>query len=210
MSFNINQQYFSSLTGLRAIAAWNVFFVLSGFLITYRYFNQPFFNFKKYMVNRFARIYPMYFIVSVGAFVTIYFSGEQWNKETTIILLLNFTMSKALFEKYIYTGVMQGWTLTLEELFYLTAPFYFFLINKRWYWLIILPILIFCFGSLLKYSFADVENFGGFMQNNISTYVVEFFAGILVGLLILKKIAIPLKGYFTYFGLLLFDFLPLR
>lgn len=229
---NSQKQFFPALTGLRAIAAWmvfiyhfapynnpnfptvlkkifanfnfgvDIFFVLSGFLITYRYFDQPFFNFKKYMVNRFARIYPMYFIVSIGTFVTIYFSGEHWNKERTIELVLNFTMTKALFEKYIYTGVMQGWTLTLEELFYLTAPFYFFLIRKRWHWLIVLPIFIFCFGSLLKCSFAHVDSFGEFMQNNISTYIVEFFTGIFVGLLILKKTAISFKGYHTYCGLL--------
>ena len=87
-----NKIFFPALTGYRAIAAWMVFvyhffpfknpnipdfvkdiagqlhmgvdmfFVLSGFLITYRYFDENPINFKKYMVNRIARIYPMYFL----------------------------------------------------------------------------------------------------------------------------------------------------
>ena len=84
-----NKIFFPALTGYRAIAAWMVFvyhffpfknpnipdfvkdiagqlhmgvdmfFVLSGFLITYRYFDENPINFKKYMVNRIARIYPI-------------------------------------------------------------------------------------------------------------------------------------------------------
>src|SRR5690606_34174966 len=85
-----NEKYFKPLTGVRAIAAFMVylhhfnpitqnnnfkypylfinefhvgvtlFFVLSGFLIAYRYSEMNNFSFKNYFVNRFARIYPMY------------------------------------------------------------------------------------------------------------------------------------------------------
>lgn len=225
------KNYFHSLTGLRAVAAWmvfiyhsipynnpnfpnilkkifaefnigvDIFFVLSGFLITYRYYNQLSFNFRNYILNRFARIYPMYFLVSVGTFATIYFSNAAWNADRSIELVLNFTMTKALFEKYIFTGVMQGWTLTLEELFYFTAPFYFYLIRKNARWIILLPIIIFTLGSTLKYLFADVENIGRFMQVNISVYIIEFAAGVLAALLILKNNTIIFNGYFTIFGI---------
>jgi len=78
------KQHFPALTGIRAAGAMAVFFVhlpfnvgrkiiidvmpfffvLSGFLIVYLYFNDEAVQkgqFKKYIVNRFARIYPVYF-----------------------------------------------------------------------------------------------------------------------------------------------------
>ncbi|MCU7571659.1 acyltransferase, partial [Riemerella anatipestifer] len=53
----------------------DMFFVLSGFLITYRYFNENPIDFKKYMVNRFARIYPRYFLITVGVFISGYLTS---------------------------------------------------------------------------------------------------------------------------------------
>ena len=90
-----NIKYFNALTGIRAIAAYMVFFhhynpfvkfiysyfiysninefhigvtlffVLSGFLISFKYLNNNDFNYTKYFINRFSRIYPIYFILTI-------------------------------------------------------------------------------------------------------------------------------------------------
>lgn len=178
----------------------DMFFVLSGFLITYRYFDDTPIKFKKYMINRVARIYPMYFLITLLVFFVRFSQSGTWDLDTTIQAILSFTMTKSLFSEYISAGVSQGWTLTLEEMFYLTAPFYFILIRKNKWWLYLLPIIIFTFGSSLKYIFAGVDNIGGFMQKNISTYIIEFFAGIGLALLI-KKYSLRLKYFkMTYVG----------
>ena len=107
-------QFIPALTGYRAIAAWmifvlhffpfnnplapeflksfirewhigvDLFFVLSGFLITFRYFDQNPLNLKKYLVNRIARIYPMYFLVTLGVFLVFFLQNGTWNSEKTI------------------------------------------------------------------------------------------------------------------------------
>jgi peptidoglycan/LPS O-acetylase OafA/YrhL len=228
-----NSGIIPALTGYRAIAAWmifvlhffpfnnplapeylksfirewhigvDMFFVLSGFLITFRYFDQHPINFKKYMVNRFARIYPMYFLVTVGVFVAFYIQTETWNWGKTMEAIVSLTMTKALFHKYFFTaGISQGWTLTLEELFYITAPFYFILIRKKSYWFFVLPIAIFLFGLGLKELTAVPENTWRFMQKNISFYIFEFFIGIGLALLVKKKpeLRLKFKGT-TYFGI---------
>lgn len=180
----------------------DMFFVLSGFLITYRYFDSYPINFKNYMVNRFARIYPMYFIISFGVFLTRYLSSGEWNTQHSIEAFLSFTMTKSLFSDYFFAGIPQGWTLTLEELFYLFAPFYFFLIRKNKWWLFVLPILIFVFGTSAKYLFEGVNNIGGFLQKNISTYIIEFFTGIGLALLMKRNINFQTKYIkLTYFGI---------
>ena len=98
--------YIPALTGVRAIAAWlvffhhynknefpypvfrlfnefhigvSLFFVLSGFLICLRYYehikvSRPWF--ARYMQNRIARIYPMYFLLTLATFAYAHYSGH--------------------------------------------------------------------------------------------------------------------------------------
>lgn len=211
------KKFFPALTGFRAIAAWmifvyhfmpfanpkyplwikqivwefhigvDMFFVLSAFLITYRYFNDHPLHFRKYMVNRIARIYPMYFLITAAVFLVWYFQNGTWNMEKTVEAIVCFTMTKALFSKFHLGGIPQGWTLTLEEMFYLTAPFYFILIRKKSWWLFALPFLILISGLLLKNMTAVPQNIWGFLQPAVYTYIFEFFAGIGLGWLLLKK-----------------------
>jgi peptidoglycan/LPS O-acetylase OafA/YrhL len=96
------QNYIPALTGVRAMAAFlvfishfhyifdeniphfvqrffqefhigvTIFFVLSGFLIAFRYYDNFSLSkdwFKQYLKNRVARIYPMYFLLTIGAFI---------------------------------------------------------------------------------------------------------------------------------------------
>jgi len=223
--------FFPALTGYRAIAAWMIFvfhfmpfrnpsypdfakravstfhigvemfFVLSGFLITYRYFNERPINFKKFMVNRVARIYPMYFLLTALFFVIYYFQSNIWNTEKTIEAILSFTMTKALFSKYYFAGIAQGWTLTLEEMFYITAPFYFILIRKNKWFLLLLPIVLFASGNFLKNLTNVPENSWGFLQYDFYFNIFEFFAGITLAYLTLKKRISFSRNWVTWFGL---------
>ena len=179
----------------------DLFFVLSGFLITYRYFNDHPIHFTKYIVNRVARIYPMYFLVTLAVFVVWYFQNQTWDSLKSYEFLFSITMTKALFTQFYLKGIPQGWTLTLEEMFYFTAPLYFILVRKSKFWLVILPILIFIFGMILKNISNVPSNLWGFLQSDIYTYIIEFFSGIGLGYLILKKkFSFKIKG-FTWFGL---------
>lgn len=227
------KQFFPALTGYRAIAAWmifvyhftpfnspkypewiksiiwefhigvDMFFVLSGFLIAYRYFNDYPIHFKKYMVNRVARIYPMYFLLTLAVFLVWYVQNQSWDEIKTYELLASVTMTKALFSNFFLAGIPQGWTLTLEEMFYLTAPLYFIFIRKWKGWLFMLPLLIFGIFAGLKILFKVPDNTYGFLQTNIHAYIIEFFAGIgLAYLMQHSKKTFSLKGT-TWFGLVI-------
>jgi peptidoglycan/LPS O-acetylase OafA/YrhL len=113
-------------------AGVTIFFVLSGFLISYRYYEDysrgPVWK-RSYLINRFARIFPMYAIVTCFTFVFL-FRSDPDHKAVLTSFIMGITLLRGFSEKYIYTGVSQGWTLAVEEVFYLLAPMIFFISKK--------------------------------------------------------------------------------
>lgn len=239
------QNYVPALTGVRAMAAYlvfishfcyifdekfphiiqrflgefhigvSIFFVLSGFLITFRYYNSFHLTtdwFKQYLKNRVARIYPMYFLLTIAAFTYYFFTKDQSITKGTgnplALMLLNITFLRGFFYQYWDTGIAQGWSLTVEECFYFSAPFIFFIAKKynRFY---IQPVIITLFGILLVLIFRNV-NWHGFFGN--FTFVMlftffgrcfEFFVGIqLARYVISNGFKRSNKVSFTYLGFL--------
>ena len=240
------QNYIPALTGVRALAAYlvfishfsyifdenfphiiqrflgefhigvTIFFVLSGFLITYRYYNNFHLTtdwFRQYLKNRVARIYPMYFILTVAAFIYFFFTKDlsitKGSDNPIALLILNITFLRGFFYQYWDTGIAQGWSLTVEECFYFSAPF-IFLIAKKYNKFYIQPVIITSFGILLVLIFRDVNwhgFFGNFTFMFLFTFIgrcFEFFVGIQLARYIIKKgVTRTNKVNFTYLGFVL-------
>jgi peptidoglycan/LPS O-acetylase OafA/YrhL len=240
------QNYIPALTGVRAMAAYlvfishfcyvfdgqfphivqrflgefhigvSIFFVLSGFLITFRYYNNFHLTkdwFKQYLKNRVARIYPMYFLLTIAAF-TYYFitKDESITKGTgnpIALFALNITFLRGFFYQFWDTGIAQGWSLTVEECFYFSAPI-IFLIAKKYNKFYIQPVIITLFGILMVLIFRHI-NWHGFFGN--FTFVMlftffgrcfEFFAGVQLARYVIKNgFARTNKINFTYSGFIL-------
>lgn len=234
--------YFPALTGIRAIAAWMVFvhhfkpfenskhhllkalsdemhvgvtlfFVLSGFLIAYRYMDQARLNFRNYFVKRFAKIFPVFFILTTA---TVLIYGRQEPpipfKDILFVWLMNISFLKGFFESLVYTGIAQGWSLTIEECFYLLAPFLFWLIRKNKHSLYLLPVLFLGLGFFIVQLFKgnDVYAFMGsnhFMLNmTFFGRCTEFFIGIGLAMVVKKNLFLKLPPFLTYGGVLLILF----
>lgn len=215
----MNKVTIPSLTGVRAIAAylvfishfvyfnpnvfsksWNfffsemyigvaVFFVLSGFLITYQYYDSKKFIFKNYMIKRFARIYPLYFILTTIFFI---FNNSSSNDDFKVYLL-NITFLRSFFVDFLKTGIAPGWSLTLEESFYILAPLLFFLIKKSRKYLFVIAFVFLVIGLLLVNIFKNF-NFHGLMNDNSFMFnytifgrISEFLIGIALALFYMKN-----------------------
>ncbi|HNR20877.1 MAG TPA: acyltransferase [Bacteroidia bacterium] len=226
MSSGNQKDYFESLTGLRYIAAlfvfihhftpkWlpislydflqefhigvTIFFVLSGFLICYRYSDSASLKknwLKNYFVNRVARIYPMYFLITIIP-IAVY-------KEGATILFLNLTFLRGFFQDFIFTGVWQGWSLTVEECFYILAPLIFLFRKKLNIWLMCTGIIL--FGAAITAFFNDID-WHGFMGEykffwsfTFFGRCAEFFAGVQLALWLKKNPIMQKETYFTYIG----------
>jgi peptidoglycan/LPS O-acetylase OafA/YrhL len=177
-----------------------LFFVLSGFLICLRYYDTCEISgtwFRKYIKNRIARIYPMYLILTIATFVYFWSIGDTSVQNgfsaPVTILLMNIFFLRGFFDELKFTGVSQGWSLTVEECFYFLAPFFFMHMKKRKSAFIYLPLILIGVGSLLVLIFSNV-NFFGFFGNFkfmfLYTFLgrcIEFFMGMGLALIILKS-----------------------
>jgi peptidoglycan/LPS O-acetylase OafA/YrhL len=231
----MNKVHFPALTGIRALAAYmvyihhfnpfsieifgkyghdffsefhigvTIFFVLSGFLIGNRYFDEPNFSYKNYLINRVARIYPMYFILTTltFAFFAVVYSQNSWNDLQNYFY--NITFLKGFSDDLKFTGIAQGWSLTVEEVFYFTAPLFFILIKKSRFFLVAIPLFFIGFGLGLVSYFSGMYCNGFMKSTNFMldfTFfgrICEFFVGIGLALIIRKEVP-NFKGI-TYIGL---------
>ncbi len=101
----------------------NIFFVLSGFLITLRYLNNVkthTFSYREYLIKRIARIMPLYFVLLVASILL----------QPAPLPLVNFTFTQSYFHYLKFTGIPTAWSLSVEEAFYLIAPICFWLILR--------------------------------------------------------------------------------
>lgn len=100
----------------------NVFYVLSGFLIYQRYEAQLVaggrWALSTYVLNRFARIYPVYWLLLLSGYLVRGFPDP-------LTCLATITLTHAFFPKLVHAGIPQAWTLTIEETFYFMAPLLF-------------------------------------------------------------------------------------
>ena len=124
-------------------------------------------------------------------------------------MFLNITFVRGFFYQFWDTGIAQGWSLTVEECFYFSAPI-IFLIAKKYNKFYIQPVVITLFAILMVLIFSNV-NWHGFFGN--FTFVMlftffgrcfEFFVGIQLARYVIKKgFTRTNKFNFTYSGFML-------
>jgi peptidoglycan/LPS O-acetylase OafA/YrhL len=169
---------------LHFVEQWHIgvtiFFVLSGFLIASRYMDriQPSWHWLRfYLQNRFARIYPVYFLVS-AIYFAFWFGNILGYKpisttgplislpEKVLAVLLNITLVRAYFLSFLFVGAPAAWSLTIEESFYLLAPFLLLGVKNRPVRLLFYPAMLLGIGAtaVVAVSFSPVWLFG-FMKS---------------------------------------------
>ncbi len=112
----------------------DVFFVISGFIIPYILFGGSHTEISKvklsgwaFFIRRLARIWPMYFIVTLLVLVCVYIVGSGWFKPNPDLAFAYSSAKldmKLLFESLTFTHsfvaptLNVGWTLQFEFMFY--------------------------------------------------------------------------------------------
>ncbi len=99
----------------------SMFFVLSGFIMTYTYTGKLSTKIELYefAVARIARIYPVYLLVLVIALPVLTSPMDSREVVAVLLMLQSWTPAASNFG---YTWVMQAWTLSVEMFFYAIFP----------------------------------------------------------------------------------------
>ena len=132
--FKLNTLWSESYSSHLGSFGVTIFFVLSGYLITYLLLlekKESGINIKNFYIRRILRIWPLYFILMILGFfilphlncfsVPVYQSVE--NNFTEKFLLFSFFMANIAFVYYpvvAFAGVL--WSVAVEEQFYLIWP----------------------------------------------------------------------------------------
>lgn len=186
-----------------------IFFVLSGFLIASRYADSKV-SFKKYLWNRFVRIYPIYFILTLLTFVlkgfNTGFSYRLWT-----LFVLNITFLRGFIESTKFSLVAQGWSLTVEETFYFLAPVIFLLLRRYGKIVYLAPLFLILTGLFFSKLLNNSILYGGVdftMNYTFFGRSTEFFVGIFLAQIVKEynktessKWIRPIQG--VIFGVLL-------
>jgi exopolysaccharide production protein ExoZ len=164
--------------GFTGFIGVDVFFVISGFIIHHLYRTHSGFDFR-FLLNRFNRIYPLYWVFSLAA-IAGYFVMED--SLTSNVASLDLIGSFSLIPTGQPPILMVGWTLTHELYFYTAYGLMLVLPNKWRPWAVGFWVAPTLFALLL-----DVNGLSPWLDLFFSPFNLLFLAG---GLLAEYRIAL--------------------
>ena len=164
-----------------------IFFVISGFLITYllltEHENNGKINLKSFYIRRAFRILPVFLLYT--GFIVIWKNFENIFVTTSNLLhvvtfTVNFDVKKSWF-----TG--HFWSLSIEEQFYLFLPALLVFYRKRVIPIIACILVYSCITRVISYKFAPL---GNYFLAPFFDYADALFIGVLAGIYYQKNPAI--------------------
>ncbi len=117
----------------------SIFFVLSGFLISYNYSDRTIVHFKsytQYIIIRLARVLPLYYLI-----LTAYYLDPAFGK--LHFSALTYTLTHGLSNKFNLNAIAQAWSLSVEMCFYFLAPLLFLFQEKRGLYYLLVSLFLF-------------------------------------------------------------------
>jgi peptidoglycan/LPS O-acetylase OafA/YrhL len=162
LSFNILKVFHLGYVGV------DIFFVLSGFLITYNllkektestsHLSTKFIHLKNFIVRRSLRIFPVYYLLII--ILTVFGKYTYTSIENNLFYYLTYTSNILFFNTQKWDGMLSHlWSLAIEEQFYLIWPWLIiFIPEKHIFKVIIISLLVGILSNfVLKNIFPDKD-----------------------------------------------------
>lgn len=181
-------------------AGVDIFFVISGFVMVYSTRNSPgTFNYaQEFLIKRLLKIWTPYAVIGLSFYY--YTHGEHTFNEQNLLHIaksLLFIPPDASAPLYLGSGLLTvAWSLNYEFYFYIV--FGISLIFKKWRWLFVaawmflflyvIPVYDRGFFSTLPMSRVNSDN--AYLQLVTNPIILEFLAGIIIGMIYLSPIRI--------------------
>lgn len=158
------------------------FFVLSGFILTYTYGDKYRFNFRKFMIARFARLWPVH-LATLLLVALLFGESDSWSKLLLNLFLLHSWLPVSPF---VFTYNWVSWSISSEVAFYLLFPLIAF---SRYLSAVLIvtagTVVLILLSLHLSYSVADIYSAPPFgfspihmIMQNPMVRVFEFACGV--------------------------------
>ncbi|HCR2010196.1 TPA: acyltransferase [Enterobacter asburiae] len=170
-----------------------LFFIISGFVMTYTHNRTGVHESILFIIKRFSRVYPLYFISTILWLIVLKYSvptAHEFDNSTDIIKsLLFYPLDARNAPNLGLSSLFVGWTLNYEMFFY--AVFAASLAFNRWMW----TIFSFAFMTILyiipsifsSFSFVTEVDYGfsvAYMSLVTNPIIINFLAGVLIAKLV--------------------------
>ena len=163
-------------------AGVSIFFVLSGFVISYA--NDNWKGWKRYLIGRVTRIYPSHWIilftVAVGSLIELYYKSG-WTADFWLRLFTNLTLVQSWIpdQRYYFSLNAVSWSLAVEMFFYVAFLFLRGLKDRYIYILSVFSYLVLVVTALhFRYQWGAYI-YWGFNVNPIAR-LPEFLMGMAI------------------------------
>lgn len=205
---NITTGYFDGIRGLAVLLVWlshtsgrgqeavswltftgvghigvMLFFVLSGYLLSMPIASGNTFNFRSYILRRFLRIAPLYYLV----ILSVYFYQQYTGNISEKYLHINNGLIGLIKHIFFIKGDSLFWTISAEFIFYLILPpLALYLVKKRYKALIFLAIGSFAYSIYHYLIYAQISNLPSLKIVDIkhaSQFLDVFVVGVIFGFL---------------------------
>jgi peptidoglycan/LPS O-acetylase OafA/YrhL len=181
------------------------FFVLSGFILVIAYKNRSnnenTVDKRSFYINRFARIYPLYFLALVIYLllpVTAINPAEPVYPEQ---IINSFFLTQAWLPKWAMCLNYPGWSLSVEAFFYFLFPFILLWMNKiKFKILISLIAAVWLINIFVYYLMIKGEVNYNFREYHPIVHLSTFLVGMTAGLFYLRYSGFLVK-YFKWISL---------
>lgn len=202
---NINLSFLIHNLGKASV---DLFFVLSGFLITFLLLqeknnNRGRINIMKFYFRRIFRIWPLYFLIMLISFIVIPLLSNFQIFEHNISLLNSIdnpdnysSKTIALYLLFLpqfanfVVGASQSWSIGLEEQFYLLMPLALSIFNRRKFFILVLILFVIYFALTIEVNkLFDVTSIMGYVFKFLRYFNFQFLLMGVIG------------GYLYYFNL---------
>ena len=188
----------------------DIFFVISGYLITSIILQDNNFKFTSFYFKRLKRIYPLILFIIIFSLILANFilSPIHYERLINSSQYTAFGLSNLFFfyesgyfdQEKLFKPLLHTWSLSVELQFYLIWPFIIYFVNKFFHKkLLIIILLLFIISLSLSFLYSNRTDaffyFTGFR-------IYEFCIGTIAYLILNKKKIKPNTSLF-YFGLVL-------
>lgn len=207
----------TSFLARNALYGVSMFFVISGFSLGVTYLNSfdkiSFLKIKNFYIKRFARIYPLFWLIISLYLLLVMFSGKILPNVYDIIS--NFTISFSFMgdSKALTTG---GWSIGVEIFLYILFPFLIYFLNQNVYFttvfFVLFIVLSIYISSYCLYNTSDANNYWDRYLYLIN-HVYFFIFGVLIAKLYKQDTFLKFNKKYTFsllvFSIFIFIFYPI-